>query len=88
MTNDIIENTGRLCSIYCPSRGKVTDKISFNLLREAGGVTVVCPICFAETSLTYDGKRVTVNHQHEAMDEFFPPHGGKRKRRRAKKQGE
>ena len=29
-----VKNTGHLCSVYCPSRLKDTDKISFNLLRK------------------------------------------------------
>ncbi|MDR1786780.1 MAG: hypothetical protein LBR23_10030 [Spirochaetaceae bacterium] len=57
-----IRNSGRLCSVYCPSCGKVTDKISFNLLREADSVSVVCPVCGEDTLLEYDGKRVTVTH--------------------------
>jgi cell division septum initiation protein DivIVA len=60
-----IEHTGRLCSVYCPNCGKVTDKISFNLLREAAQdaarVTVRCQ-CGGETYLEYDGKTVTVEH--------------------------
>jgi hypothetical protein len=55
------KNTGRLCSVYCPNCGKVTDKISFNLLREAARVTVRCR-CGGETYLEYDGKTVTVEH--------------------------
>jgi hypothetical protein len=57
-----LENTGRLCSVYCPNCGKVTDKISFNLLREARRVTVRCS-CGGETYLEYDGKTVTVEHR-------------------------
>jgi endogenous inhibitor of DNA gyrase (YacG/DUF329 family) len=49
-------NTGRLCSVYCPACGKVTQKVSFNLLREAGTVKVVCPVCMNHTEITYDGK--------------------------------
>jgi predicted RNA-binding Zn-ribbon protein involved in translation (DUF1610 family) len=66
-----VENTGRLLSIYCPSCGKVTDKISFNLLREAGGVTAICPVCGEITLIDYDGKRATVYHRDEAIDEFI-----------------
>jgi uncharacterized Zn finger protein len=67
-----VENTGRLLSIYCPSCGKVTDKISFNLLREAGGVTAVCPVCGDLTMIDYDGKRATVWHRdEEAINEFI-----------------
>jgi NAD-dependent SIR2 family protein deacetylase len=57
-----LENTGHLCSVYCPTCGKVTDKISFNLLREAGRVTVCCS-CGSETYLDYDGISVTVEHK-------------------------
>jgi hypothetical protein len=56
------ENTGHLCSIYCPSCGKVTDKVSFNLLREAGRVDAVCPVCLGITYLEYDGKKVSLSH--------------------------
>jgi hypothetical protein len=49
-------NTGRLCSVYCPGCGKVTQKISFNLLREAGIVKVICPVCLNHTLIEYDGK--------------------------------
>jgi hypothetical protein len=56
------ENTGHLCSIYCPSCGKVTDKVSFNLLREAGRVDAVCPECQGITYLEYDGKKVSLSH--------------------------
>jgi hypothetical protein len=57
-----IENTGHLCSIYCPSCGKVTDKVSFNLLREAGRVDATCPVCRSVTYLEYDGKKVSLSH--------------------------
>jgi hypothetical protein len=67
-----VENTGRLLSIYYPSCGKVTDKISFNLLREAGGVTAVCPVCGEIAMIDYDGKRATVwRRRDEAIDEFI-----------------
>jgi|TergutMp193P3_1026864.scaffolds.fasta_scaffold21326_4 sarcosine oxidase delta subunit len=55
-------NTGRLCSVYCPSCGKVTQKVSFNLLREAAEVKVVCPVCLEYTLIEYDGKTATVTH--------------------------
>ena len=55
-------NTGRLCSVYCPSCKKVTQKVSFNLLREAPEVKVICPVCSEYTLLKYDGKTVTVTH--------------------------
>ena len=55
--------TGRLCSVYCPSCRKVTDKISFNLLREARQVSVHCPVCGGITCLDYlDGKGAAVSH--------------------------
>ncbi|GHV96352.1 hypothetical protein AGMMS50293_26720 [Spirochaetia bacterium] len=57
------KNTGHLCSVYCPSCGKVTDKISFNLLREARRVNVSCPLCGEITRLDYlDGKGAAVFH--------------------------
>jgi uncharacterized Zn finger protein (UPF0148 family) len=62
-------NTGRLCSVYCPVCGKVTDKISFNLLREAGKVTAYCPVCQNITYLEYDGKSVTLSHPDYALEE-------------------
>ena len=60
MSENVIENTGRLCSIYCPACRKVTNKISFNLLREAATVEVLCPVCLRRTVLEYDGKKVVV----------------------------
>jgi phage FluMu protein Com len=59
-----MKNTGRLCSVYCPSCGKVTQKVSFNLLREAV-VKVVCPVCLNHTTIEYDGKVATLT--------FIPP---------------
>jgi uncharacterized Zn finger protein len=59
------KNTGRLLSIYCPVCRKVTDKISFNLLREAGKVTAHCPQCHTPTHITYNGKSATLYH-HDA----------------------
>ncbi|GHV95001.1 hypothetical protein AGMMS50293_13210 [Spirochaetia bacterium] len=56
------KNSENLCSIYCPSCGKVTDMISFTLLREAGRVSVICPECQTPTCLEYDGKTVSVSH--------------------------
>lgn len=47
--NSTTENTGRLCSIYCTHCKKVTTKISFNLLREAGSAEVLCPNCREST---------------------------------------
>ena len=65
-----IENTGRLCSVYCPACRKVTDKISFNLLREAGTVEVLCPNCFGKTVLEHNGKKVTLWHTTEELEEM------------------
>jgi hypothetical protein len=56
------KNTGHLCSIYCPSCKKVTDKVSFNLLREAGRVSAACPVCREISYLEYDGKTVSLSH--------------------------
>ena len=53
-------NTGRLCSVYCPSCGKVTQKVSFNLLREAASVKVICQVCLNYTLIEYDGKTATL----------------------------
>ncbi|WP_010256774.1 hypothetical protein [Treponema primitia] len=63
-----VENTDRLCSVYCPQCKKVTDKISFNLLREAGKVSVQCPVCENTTLLEYDGKQAAVWHRSQALD--------------------
>jgi len=65
-----VENTGRLCSVYCPDCNKVTDKISFNLLREAGTVEATCPRCFGKTILEYNGKKVTLWHHSEELEEM------------------
>ena len=62
------KNTGHLLSVYCPECRKVTDKISFNLLREAGKVTVLCPQCQRATYLEYDGKSVTIFHQDDDIE--------------------
>ena len=61
-TKNVIENSGHLCSVYCPSCQKVTDRISFNLLREAGTVEVTCHICLHITILEYNGKKVSLWH--------------------------
>ena len=71
MGERVIENSGRLCSVYCPACRKVTDKVSFNLLREAGTVEVLCPDCFRRTVLEYDGKKVVVSHISEMMEEVI-----------------
>jgi hypothetical protein len=68
------KNTGRLCSVYCPNCGRVTDKISFNLLREAERVTVRCTACGGETYLAYDGKTVTVEHKDLEAEERIAQH--------------
>jgi hypothetical protein len=41
---------------------KVTDKISFNLLREAGKVRAYCPQCQRITYIEYNGKEATLYH--------------------------
>jgi len=64
------QNTGHLCSVYCPNCGKVTDKISFNLLREAKTVEVTCPSCCGITILEYDGKKAAVRHYSEELEEM------------------
>jgi ribosomal protein S27E len=58
----ITYNTGRLCSVYCPHCRRVTDKISFNLLREAGTVEVSCAVCGRISVIEYDGKKASVWH--------------------------
>jgi endogenous inhibitor of DNA gyrase (YacG/DUF329 family) len=65
----LVKNSGHLCSVYCPCCGKVTDKISFNLLREAGKVTVHCPVCQRATYLEYDGKRAAIYHQDDGFEQ-------------------
>ena len=65
-----IENTGHLCSVYCPICGKVTDKISFNLLREAGVVDVICHKCFGKTVIEYSGRKVTLWHYNEDLEKY------------------
>jgi endogenous inhibitor of DNA gyrase (YacG/DUF329 family) len=64
-------NTGRLCSVYCPVCGKVTDKVSFNLLREAGRVAARCPVCQNDTRLDYVGQTATVTHLDAAFEGVF-----------------
>ena len=51
------KNTGRLCSVWCPSCRRVTQKVSFNLLRETASLKVLCPVCLNHTEITYDGGR-------------------------------
>ena len=55
-----LENSERLCSVYCPGSKAVTNKISFNLLREAATVEVMCPDCGRGTCIEYDGKVVKI----------------------------
>ena len=65
------KNTGRLLSVYCPTCRKVTDKISFNLLREAGKVTAHCPQCQNPTYITYNGKSATLYHRDENFERII-----------------
>jgi NAD-dependent SIR2 family protein deacetylase len=65
------ENTGHLLSVYCPNCGKVTDKISFNLLREAGKVCALCPQCQRRTYIEYNGEQATLYHQDDAFEEVI-----------------
>ena len=69
-------NTGHLLSIYCPVCRKVTDKISFNLLREARKVITDCPYCQRTTYIEYNGKYARLYHQDDAfervIDEMTP----------------
>ena len=66
-----VKNTGHLCSVYCPSCRKVTDKISFNLLRESGKVTVYCSQCQGVTYLEYNSKGASVFHQNDDFDRIY-----------------
>jgi len=65
------KNTGHLLSIYCPECRRVTDKISFNLLREARKVTVRCPECQRATYIEYDGKRASLWHQDDDFERIY-----------------
>jgi ribosomal protein S27E len=65
-----VHNTGHLLSIYCPHCRKVTDKISFNLLREAGTVEAFCPDCWRKTIIEYNGKRALLYHSTEELEEM------------------
>ena len=62
------KNTGHLLSIYCPVCKKVTDKISFNLLREAGKVKALCPECQRITCIEYNGKYASLYHQDDCFE--------------------
>ena len=66
-----IKNTGHLCSIYCPACRKVTDKVSFNLLREAQKLAAHCPQCQRVTYLEYDGKKAKIYHQDEEFERVY-----------------
>ena len=66
-----LKNTGHLCSIYCPVCQKVTDKISFNLLREAKKVTAYCPVCQRRTFLEYNDKGVEIYHQDDGFEKIW-----------------
>jgi Zn finger protein HypA/HybF involved in hydrogenase expression len=57
-----IQNSGRLCSVWCPECRVVTEKVSFNLLREAGTVNVICPRCGGLTNIVYNGKSVRLSY--------------------------
>jgi NAD-dependent SIR2 family protein deacetylase len=65
-----IQNTGHLFSVYCPNCGKVTDKISFNLLREAGTVEVTCSSCCGITIFDYNGKKTSIWHYDAALEKM------------------
>jgi endogenous inhibitor of DNA gyrase (YacG/DUF329 family) len=65
------KNTGRLLSVYCPVCRKATDKISFNLLREAGKVTVHCPQCQQATYIEYNGKQAQIYHQDDGFERVY-----------------
>jgi len=65
------ENTGHLLSVYCPQCRKVTDKISFNLLREAGKVRASCPLCQRLTYIEYDGKIASLYHQDDDFERIY-----------------
>ena len=67
----IVKNTGHLCSVYCPSCRKVTDKVSFNLLREAGKVAIHCPQCQQVTYIVYDGKKASVYHSDINFERIY-----------------
>ncbi|MCL2185971.1 MAG: hypothetical protein FWB86_09000 [Treponema sp.] len=65
------KSPGHLCSIYCPCCRKVTDKISFNLLREAGKVTAYCPVCQRRTFLEYNGRSAVILHQDDGFEQVW-----------------
>jgi ribosomal protein S27E len=65
------KNTGHLLSVYCPECRRVTDKISFNLLREAGKVCVRCPQCEKATYIAYNGTMATLYHQDDEFEKIY-----------------
>jgi len=65
------KNTGHLLSVYCPVCKKVTDKISFNLLREAGKVKAFCPECQRVTYIEYNGKYAAIYHQDDGFERVW-----------------
>ena len=66
-----VKNTGHLLSVYCPECRRVTDKISFNLLRETGKVSVHCPQCQRATYIEYDGKWASLYHQDDNFENIY-----------------
>jgi len=66
-----IKNTGHLLSVYCPSCKKVTDKISFNILREAGKITAYCSQCQRSTYITYNGKNASLYHDDDNFERII-----------------
>ena len=74
------ENTGQLLSIYCPSCQKVTDKISFNLLREAKEVRAICPGCHRTTYIEYNGKYAEIWHQDDNLDRIMEEMGPEKRK--------
>lgn len=59
---DTLNDGERLCSVYCSDCDRVTDKISFNLLRQAGTLEATCPVCHNITTIEYDGKTAKLQH--------------------------
>ena len=70
-----MKNTGHLLSVYCPACKKVTDKISFNLLREAGKVRAFCPECQRITYIDYNGKYASLYHQDDVFERIIEEMG-------------
>jgi len=65
------KNTGHLLSVYCPNCKKVTDKISFNLLRETGKVKALCPHCQRITYIEYNGNYASLYHQDDEFERIW-----------------